>query len=824
MIALISPETVLGHVHYDFLNFLDSPDTKSHRLGLLPRDHQKALRLDQKVLTPSGWVETGDIKVGDLVIGLDGLPQMVIGLYPVSKMELYKIRTRDGREVICNLEHLWTVQCPSNTGNKLVTKSLSDILTNWKSDRLDKRNGKSYTEYRYFLPTVKPIQFSNKDLPIDPYTLGAWLGDGDSRDSCFTTADPEILQYIPYPTVKYGAKYRYRITEINKSLKELNLHHNKHIPEQYLFGSIEQREALLQGLLDTDGSVHIDGKWVYFSQCVKREKLVNDVVSLVRSLGGSATKSLMNTKLNGTDFPSFSLTIKLPNSVNPFRLKRKADKFKGSTGTRSAIVSIEKVESCLGRCITVENSDGLFVTEDYTLTHNSRMAAFYVIRRITKDPWLRVLYISSTSNLAEKQLKFIKDKLESKTYRRYWPNHINERESDRERWTASEISLDHPVRKQEGLRDPTVFTAGLTTSITGLHADIIVLDDVVVYDNAYTEEGRDRVNARVSLIASIEGAESEQVVVGTRYHPRDAYGLMQDMKYDVCDDKGESIGTETVYSIFQRQVEEHGEFLWPRQQRPSDGKWFGFDWNILNRKKAQYLNRTQFYAQYYNNPNNPEATGIAQSRFQYYNKEQIQRNGSNWYIGNKRLNIAAAMDLAYSTTKEADFSSIAVLGIDSENNYYILDIDRFKTGKISTYYERLFGLYAKWNFRKVRLEVTAGQRVIVEDLKTNYIRPNGLMLSIDEYTPTRHMGTKQERMNAILEPRYSNLQMWHYRGGHCQILEDELTLENPPHDDVKNVVADCIEILKAPSRQMNDRFSAMNNNIVSFNSRFGGVA
>jgi phage terminase large subunit-like protein len=451
----------------------------------------------------------------------------------------------------------------------------------------------------------------------------------------------------------------------------------------------------------------------------------------------------------------------------------------------------------------------------------SRMAAFYIMWRITKEPWLRVLYISSTSNLAEKQLKFIKDKLDTKTYMRYWPEHIHPDESKRERWTASEISLDHPSRKLEGLRDPTIFTAGLTTSITGLHADIIVLDDVVVYDNAYTEEGRDRVNARVSLIASIESAESEQVVVGTRYHPKDAYGLMQDMEYERYDDKGTTIGTTTVYDIFSRVVENDGEFLWPRQQRSTDGKWFGFDWNILNRKKAQYLDRTQFYAQYYNDPNNPEGSGIPPSKFQYYKREQVQRVDNHWYLGTRRLNLACSMDLAYSLNKKADYTSIVVAGIDEDSNYYVLDIDRFKTDRISVYYERLLALHAKWGFRKVRVEVTAAQKVIVEDLKMNYIRPNGISLSIDEFTPTRHLGSKYERINALLQARYDNMQIWHYRGGHCQTLEDELSLEHPPHDDVKEGLANCVDMLKPPSR--NSGRNRTESNVV-YHSRFGGVA
>ena len=116
----------------------------------------------------------------------------------------------------------------------------------------------------------------------------------------------------------------------------------------------------------------------------------------------------------------------------------------------------------------------------------SRLVAFRVAWYLTRHPELRVLYISSTANLAEKQLKFIKDIFDSPIHRKYWPEHVHPDEGKREKWTSSEMALDHPRRKAEGVRDPSIFTGGLTTSLTGLHCDIAVLDDTVVYENAYT--------------------------------------------------------------------------------------------------------------------------------------------------------------------------------------------------------------------------------------------------------------------------------------------------------------------------------------------------
>ena len=248
---------------------------------------------------------------------------------------------------------------------------------------------------------------------------------------------------------------------------------------------------------------------------------------------------------------------------------------------------------------------------------------FRVAWEITKRPWIRVLYISSTSNLAEKQLKFIKDLLTSEVYLRYWPEMVNEEEGKRAKWTNSEIEVDHPLRAEEGVRDPTVFTGGLTTSLTGLHCDIAVLDDVVVFENAYTKEGRDKVESQYSLLSSIEGADAEEWVVGTRYHPKDLYGMCMAMREETFDDDGEISGSTPVYEVFERAVEDRGdgtgEFLWPRQSR-GDGRYFGFDRQILAKKRAKYLDRTQFRAQYYNDPNDPESQRINTELFQYYDR------------------------------------------------------------------------------------------------------------------------------------------------------------------------------------------------------------
>jgi hypothetical protein len=451
----------------------------------------------------------------------------------------------------------------------------------------------------------------------------------------------------------------------------------------------------------------------------------------------------------------------------------------------------------------------------------SRLIAYRVAWELTKDPTLRVLYISATANLAEKQLGFIKGILTSEVYRRYWPQHVHADEGKRSRWTTSEIALDHPLRKKENVRDPSIFTGGLTTSLTGMHCDIAVLDDVVVYENAYTGEGRQKVKSQYSLLSSIEGANAKEWVVGTRYHPIDLYNDLMQMTEDQYDAEGNKVGEDNIYEVFERAVENMGdgtgEFLWPRQQR-RDGKFFGFDRQILAKKRGQYLDKSQFRAQYYNDPSDPDNVPVGTDKFQYYDRKHLKQDNGFWFYKDKKLNVFASVDFAFSLSKKADSTAIVVIGIDADNNIYVLDIDRFKTDRISEYFDHIFHLVSKWSFRKIRAEVSVAQQAIVRQIK-ELIKQHGLSLSVDEFRPNKHQGNKEERISSILEPRYDNLQIWHYRGGNIQTLEEELMSRNPPHDDIKDALASAVDMAVKPSRQTS---RTKTQNIVWAGNRFRG--
>lgn len=451
----------------------------------------------------------------------------------------------------------------------------------------------------------------------------------------------------------------------------------------------------------------------------------------------------------------------------------------------------------------------------------SHMVATWASWVIARTPEVTMLYVSATAGLADTQLYAIKNILASNVFMRYFPEYINPQEGKREKWSSTMISVDHEKRRKEGVRDATISTAGLTTNTTGWHADVIIADDLVVPENAYTEDGRESVSKKASQFTSIRNAGGLTMACGTRYHPVDIYDVWRKQLYDVYDDDGVLIDRKPVWDIKEFVVEKEGIFTWPRTVR-TDGKAFGFDIRVLSRIRAEYTDTVQFYAQYYNNPNDPGSDRISREKFQYYNPRTLKKEGGRWFYNGRKLNVYAAVDFAFSLSKAADYTAIVVIGVDSDNNVYVLDIDRFKSDKTIEYFEHIKELHAKWSFLKLRAEVTVAQKVIVNGIK-DYLKKDGLRLAVDEYRPSRTEGSKEERIAASLEHKYDNLEMWHLEGGWTSVLEEELILARPAHDDIKDALASAVGIAVPPAKSAGSKVKDFLTQPTT-RSRFGGFA
>ena len=449
----------------------------------------------------------------------------------------------------------------------------------------------------------------------------------------------------------------------------------------------------------------------------------------------------------------------------------------------------------------------------------STMLAFWAAHHIVNHPETTILYASVTTKVAEAQLAFIKNIFLSPVFQKYWPELIEDKESMREKWTGSEIAVDHWRRQEFGIRDMTIQSAGIGSTITGLHYDVVLLDDLVVLENSQTKAERDKVETWYSLLTSIINTDAITKAVGTRYHPKDLYRSFMDMEVEIYSDNddGEVLGIESVFTVSQKVVEIDGEFLWPRQRinHAGDEKWFGFNMKELAKKRAKFLDVMQFYAQYYNNPNDP--TNAKEWSFIYYDPGHLGYEGGRWCVKGNRLNVYACVDFASTVTKRSDYTVIAVVGIDCYKNIFVLAIDRFKTDKISVMCDHLESAYDKWHFLKLLAEVDGQQNLVVEQIKdTN--KDRGVYFSMEKI---KHTDDKAIRTFSILEPRYAAGMIYHYRGGNCQVLEDELTLAKPPHDDVRDGVAGAVSICAAPSNQRRNQTTLSQ---LNFSSKHGGVS
>jgi predicted phage terminase large subunit-like protein len=449
----------------------------------------------------------------------------------------------------------------------------------------------------------------------------------------------------------------------------------------------------------------------------------------------------------------------------------------------------------------------------------SHIAAMWAAWWITKNPAVTIIYVSATERLAILQLSAIKQVLESPQYRRYWPEMIHPEEGKRRKWAASEIIVDHPARRAVMERDYTVLATSLGANTTGLHSDVLIFDDMVVPDNAYTGVGREDVELTYSMFSSVLNPGGISKAVGTLYHPDDIYHKMREEEAEDYNEEGDMTGTYKVWEVYDAEVETDGRFLWPREQHPISKDWYGFNLKILAEVKAKYKNKAHFFAQYYNKTNDPTANRVGREKFQYYDEKYLTVIQGAWHFKGKRLLIFAAMDVAWTVGNSSDYTAIAVIGIDSEGFIYVLELDRFKTSDFLVYYEAIRRLHAKWAFRKIRIETNAGGKFVEQEVK-KYIRQNGDSICVEGKNKVTHDLKKAERIATTLEPRYNNGDVWHPKGGLITALEEEIMLERPKHDDLKDALCTAVEISVVPAARTNT-----GGNVVPLrtHSRFGGI-
>ena len=380
----------------------------------------KAQPHSARVLTPTGWRRMGDIEVGELVSTPDNGFARVRGKYPQALQQTYRITFADGRSTRATGDHLWKVRLNHAWRIRTTAEMIGILATGTRQSR------------SLAVPLCQPMTIRNGGaaslLPLHPYVLGVMLGNG-----CFpecggihlTDFDQEVVDRIrlclegsPFCIFQTNVDGRYRLGDLSrygkqtrqtiKDLRLLGTHsHTKFIPRAYLEASIENRTELLKGLMDTDGTADKTGG---ISFCTVSEKLRDDVLVLVRSLGGIARVGTKRTSYtcNGEKRQgrtAFNISIRLPDPTIAFSLPRKLERVSSTHQYAQClylnVVSIEPCEPEECSCIAIDHPDRLYVTDDFVVTHNT------TILKVFLRPLLGGVVQSATGGTTEAGLRGI---------------------------------------------------------------------------------------------------------------------------------------------------------------------------------------------------------------------------------------------------------------------------------------------------------------------------------------------------------------------------------------------------------------------------------
>lgn len=407
----------------------------------------KATPLDSDILTPDGWVKNKDLKIGDRVIGSNGKPTKVTGVFPQGKKNVYKLTFTDKMEVECCEDHLWSVKTPENNmrGSKPKTLSVKQMLNPDEEIKFNGgglNEGRSYNtktyykmkngDCKWYIPIVDPVEFNGREIIMDPYLLGCLLGDGTFRNNLgLSSGDKEIPDFFKEHLLNENdltknSKYDYNIIgESNKIYSERLEYYGllgqysdcKFIPDDYKYNTVNIRSEILKGLMDTDGYCSKEGMLQFYSTS---KQLSDDVKELVQSLGGVARQSEKNptythNKEKRDGKKCYILTLNLPEGTIPFKLERKLKlmnkekKYHPSRGIKN--IEFSRKEEV--QCISVEAEDNLYVMDEYVVTHNTRSAIIATLEAkpekvlIISPAGMKITWYREIENMGETDMTIV---------------------------------------------------------------------------------------------------------------------------------------------------------------------------------------------------------------------------------------------------------------------------------------------------------------------------------------------------------------------------------------------------------------------------------
>jgi len=358
----------------------------NHTLYTGTRGPGKGLPLTEPVLTPTGFRPIGDLVVGDLICCPDGSTSEVVGVYPQGKRPIFKLTLADGSIARCDDLHIWRVHVGGNSPGSYANLGMLEVLKKFNSGW-----------QRVNIPTLSCIYMNEQLVRVDPYLFGLMLGDGCfAQAMSYCTNDEQLAQYVLAndfrelsPDSRNGLRIFKPSIEMQTAIASLGVRkcrsHDKFIPKEYLNNSSKNRLSILQGLMDTNGRSDPKG---YVSFCSVSEQLAKDVQYLARSLGAKATltsKDMGVSKITGVAHRrAYSVYLQCATKFSPFRLIRKAIRVQSYMHKHltNKICDIQELEPQESVCIKIAHQDGLFITNDFIVTHNTDAQIMFFRRHV----------------------------------------------------------------------------------------------------------------------------------------------------------------------------------------------------------------------------------------------------------------------------------------------------------------------------------------------------------------------------------------------------------------------------------------------------------
>jgi predicted phage terminase large subunit-like protein len=565
---------------------------------VMPPGYSKLLSDDTPMLTTCGWTTHGRLRVGDEVFAPDGTPVKVQATIPWPTRERERVVFDDGTSIVADANHEWDVLCDRERyryDGYVDGKMQRSTKRIW--ERLETRDLLVGQRRPPAIPVAQPVQFPDADLPIDPYILGLWLGNGTTKSGriTFNIRDVEHYRWLDGNMRERPHRGTASITVrgLVGDLRAAGLLGHKHIPAIYQIASVNQRRRLLQGLIDTDGDVHItSGQCAYATTL---PELRDGVRLLLASLGFKPTVCESRAMLNGVDHgPYWRLLFTADSASECCTVPYKASRLRATITERARrrfVVDVQHVGEYPGQCIQVQG--GVYLAgEQLVATHNSTLGSWiYPAWKLGhRHGNLRIGLISNTATQAEGFSRAVQQTVMSETY----ANTFGDVTPDpNRRWTTKEMFFTNTPSGP----NPGLTAMGMDGPILGRRFDEIILDDPSTWDQARSEVTMEGQRAKVTntIIQRFPASSrppggdrrTRMVVLMTRFGERDLFPLfVDDLNFHVlhmpalgywdrivkCTQCGQSAQGRNPCSHDQRNMEvEWGEMaLWPSAQSRED--------------------------------------------------------------------------------------------------------------------------------------------------------------------------------------------------------------------------------------------------------------